>query len=70
MNFKPKRTSAIPLFNNSGILNLKDYITQYNCLFAFDSINGNLPRPLLDDRTTFVQTSGNTRDERLNQLGQ
>ena len=68
MTFKPKRTTAAPLFREAGILNLKDYITQYNCLFAYDSINGNLPRPLLDDRITFVQTSGNTRDERLNQL--
>ena len=63
-----KRTTAAPLFKEAGILNLKDYITQYNCLYAYDSINGNLPRPLLDDRITFVQTSGNTRDERLNQL--
>ena len=68
MNFKPRRTSAIPLFKKSGILNLKDYITLQNCLFAHDSINRNLPLPLLDDRITFVQTSGNTRDERLNQL--
>ena len=28
----------------------------------------NPPTPLLDDRITFVQTSGNTRAERLNQL--
>ena len=68
MKFKSRRTSAIPLFKESGILNLKDYITQQNCLFAHDSINRNLPLPLLDDRITFVQTSGNTRDERLNQL--
>ena len=68
MTFKSKRTTAAPLFREAGILNLKDYITQYNCLYAYDSINGNLPRPLLDDRITFVQTSGNTRDERLSQL--
>ena len=68
MNFKPKRTSATPLFKSSGILNLKDYIIQQNCLFAHDHINRNLPRPLHDDRINFVQTSGNTRNERLNQL--
>ena len=68
MTFKPKRTRAIPLFKLSGILNLTDYITQQNCLFAYDSINRNLPTPLLDDRITFVQTAGNTRAERLNQL--
>ena len=68
MTFKSRRTPAIPLFKESGILNLKDYITQQNCLFAHDSINRNLPTPLLDDRITFVHTSGNTRDERLNQL--
>merc|ERR1712212_1059358 len=68
MNFKPKRTPASPLFKNSGILKLKDYITQLNCLFAHDHINRNLPTPLLDDRIRFVQTAGNTRNERLNQL--
>ena len=68
MNFKPKRTPATPLFKISGILNLKDYITQQNCLFAHDHINRNLPDPLHDDRINFVQTSGNTRNERLNQL--
>ena len=68
MNFKPKRTPATPLFKISGILNLKDYITQQNCLFAHDHINRNLPAPLHDDRINFVQTSGNTRNERLNQL--
>ena len=68
MNFKPKRTPANPLFKSSGILNLKDYITQLNCLFAHDHINRNLPTPLLDDRIRFVQTAGNTRNERLNQL--
>ena len=68
MIFKPKTTQAIPLFKQSGILNLKDYITQQNCLFAHDNINRNLPTPLLDDRITFVHTTGNTRNERLNQL--
>ena len=68
MNFKPKRTTATPLFKVSGILNLKDNIAQQNCLFAYDCINRNLPTPLLDDRIRFVQTVGNTRDERLNQL--
>ena len=68
MTFKPKRTTAIPLFKESEILVLKDYITQQNCLFAHDSINRKLPTPLLDDRITFVQTAGNTRGERLNQL--
>ena len=68
MTFKPKRTSALPLFKKSGILILKDRITQQNCPFAHDSLNRNLPTPLLDDRITFVQTAGNTRGERLNQL--
>ena len=68
MTFKSSRTPAIPLFKESGILNLKDYITQQNCLFAHDNINRKLPTPLLDDRITFVHTSGNTRDERRNQL--
>ena len=68
MNFKPKRTSATPLFKKTGILKLDDYIFQYNCLFAYDCLNGNLPTPLLDDRITFVHTTGNTRAERLNQL--
>ena len=66
--FKPKRTSATFPFKKAGILNLKDYITQHNCLFAYDCVNGNLLSPLLDDRITFVNTPGNTRDERLNQL--
>ena len=68
MNFKSRRAPAAPLLKFSGILNLKDYITQQNCLFAHDHINRNLPTPLLDDRINLVQTSGNTRNERLNQL--
>ena len=68
MTFKPKRTPITPLLKETGILSLQDYITQQNCLFAYDSINRNLPTSLLDDRITFVQTAGNTRGERLNQL--
>ena len=68
MTFKPKRTTALPLFKECRILNLTDHIVHQNCLFAHDCINRNLPTPLLDDRITFVQTSGNTRAERLNQL--
>ena len=68
MTFKPKRTTATPLFKEAGILKLSDFIKLQNCLFAYDSITRNLPTPLLDDRITFVQTTGNTRDERLNQL--
>ena len=68
MSFKPKRTTATPLFKQAGILKLSEYINLQNCLFAYDSINRNLPTSLLDDRITFVQTTGNTRDERLNQL--
>ena len=68
MTYKPKRTTATPLFKKAGILNLKDYIIQYDCIFAHDCLNGNLPTPLLDDQITFVHTMGNTRAERLNQL--
>ena len=68
MTFKPKRTTALPLFKKCEILNLSDCLMLQNCLFAHDCINGKLPIPLLDDRITFVQTSGNTRAERLNQL--
>merc|ERR1712240_280742 len=68
MTFKPKRTTALPLFKECGILNPSDYIVYQNCLFARDCINEKLPTPLLDDRITFVQTTGNTRAERLNQL--
>ena len=68
MTFKPKRTTALPLFKECEILNLTDYIVLQNCLFAHDCINEKLPTLLLDDRITFVQTPGNTRAERLNQL--
>ena len=68
MTFKPKRVSTAPLFKEAGILNLSDYITQQNFLFAHDCINRNLPAPLLDDRIAFVHTAGNTRGERLNHL--
>ena len=68
MTFKPKRTTATPLFKEAGILKLSDYVIHQNCMFAHDLINRNLPAPLLDDRIIFVHTSGNTRDERLNQL--
>lgn len=71
INFKPKRypSSDLPaLYFHSEILMLKDFLTLQNCLFAFDSINANLPPPLLDERIAFVHTSGNTRSERLNHL--
>ena len=68
MNFKPKRTSSTPLFKSTGILKLADFITLQNCMFAYDSVNRNLPNPLLDDRINFVNTGGNTMCERLNQL--
>ena len=63
MTFKPKHTTATPLFKEASILKLSDYINLQNCLFAHDSINRNLPAPLLDDRITFGQITGNTRDE-------
>ena len=68
MTFKPKRTAVSPLFKKAEILKLSDYIDLQNCLFAHDSINRNLPTPLLDNKFAFVQTTGNTRAERLNQL--
>ena len=68
MTFKPKHATTTPLFKHASILKLSDFVNLQNCLFAHDSINRNLPTPLLDNRITFVQTTGNTRDERLNQL--
>ena len=68
MNFKSKRTSANPLFASSGILKLADHITLQNCLFAHDSLNRNLPYPLIDNRITLVNTGHNTLGERLNHL--
>ena len=68
MTFKPKHATTTPLFKHANILKLSDFVNLQNCLFAHDSINRNLPTPLLDNRITFVQTTGSTRDERLNQL--
>ena len=68
MTFKSKRTTVLPLFKESGILTLSDYIVLQNCLFAYNCINGTLPTPLLDNRIALVRTSFNTRAERLNQL--
>ena len=60
MTFKPKRTSVTPLFKQSEILKLKDFIIQQNCLFAYDCINRNIPTPLLDARIRFVQKLSNS----------
>ena len=71
MNFKPKRFSSDEtpaLYFHSKILKLTDFITLQNCLFAYDSLNNNLPSPLLDDRIAFVHTDGNTQSERHNHL--
>ena len=68
MTFNPQRTTSNLLFKKTGILKLKDYIIQQNCLLAHDCINRNLPNILLDDRITFTQTGRNTRNERQNQL--
>ena len=46
MHFQPPRTSATPLFKISEILKITDLISLQNFLFAYDSLNSNLPLPL------------------------
>ena len=67
MNFKPRGTSATPLFKSSGILKLTDHINLQNFLFAHDSLNNNLPSSLMG-KLSFVDTVHNTRNETYIQL--
>ena len=46
MHFQPPRTSATPLFKISEILKITDLVSLQNFLFAYDSLNSNLPLPL------------------------
>ena len=67
INFKPNRTSATPLFKDCGILKLTDNINLQNFLFAYDSINNQLPS-CLNQLFNFVETNHNTRFDALFQL--
>ena len=67
MNFKPRGTSASPLFKTSGILKITDHINLQNFLFAHDSLNNNLPSSLMG-KLSLVDTVHNTRNETYIQL--
>ena len=68
MNFQLFRASAIPLFKSSSILTLADFVKLQNFLYAHDCLKQNLPISLIDERFVIVNTSLNTRCERLNHL--
>ena len=69
INFKPRRTSATPLFGICKILKLRDNISLQSFLLAYDSINCQLPSSL-NKLFTFVDVDRdhNTRTETLYQL--
>ena len=69
INFKPRRTSATPLFGICKILKLRDNIGLQSFLLAYDSINCQLPSSL-NKLFTFVDVdrAQNTRTETLSQL--
>ena len=67
MNFCPPRTSATPLFKSSEILKLSDYITLQNFLYAHDCFRRRIPSSI-NGQLSFVNTSKNTKGQRLNQI--
>ena len=69
INFKPRRTSATPLYGKCKILKLRDNIGLQSFLLAYDSINCHLPSSL-NKLFTFVEgdRAHNTRTETLFQL--
>ena len=64
INFQHSRMSATPLYKTCKILKLSDSIKLQNVLFAFDSINRQLPSPL-NNLFDFYDTNYNTRTENL-----
>ena len=67
MNFKPRRSSALPLFKSCKILKFADYVNLQNFMFAHDSLNRNLPHSLTG-KLSLVNTIHNTRNELYYQL--
>ena len=48
MSFKGRNDPPNPLFKKLEIMNLKDILLYYNCIFAYDQINENLPENFKD----------------------
>ena len=67
MYFCIPRYSANPLFNDSKILKLADFILLQNILFVHDNLRNKLPASL-SDKFTFTNTGNSTRNVRNNQL--
>ena len=67
MNFTSLRASSTPLFRKCNILKLSDIVNLQNFLFAYDSLQGNLPSSLIG-QFSLVNTVNNTRNEMYNQL--
>jgi len=69
INFKPRRTSASPLYGECKILKLRDNVSLQSFLLAYDSINCQLPASL-NKMFTFVDAdrAHNTRTETFFQL--
>ena len=67
MYFCAPRSSANPLFKDSKILKLADFILLQNILFVHDNLRNKLPASL-SDKFTFTNTGNSTRNVRNNQL--
>ena len=62
MSFKGRNEPTNPLYKNLEIMKLKDILLYYNCLFAYDQINENLPENFKDFfLLTETQHNYNTR---------
>ena len=67
MYFCTPRSSANPLFKDSKILKLADFILLQNILFVHENLRNKLPASL-SDKFTFTNTGNSTRNVRNNQL--
>ena len=67
MNFWHPRTSATPLFKNSEILKLADYVSLQDFIHVHDNLNGNLPLSLTGN-FSLVNKDNNTRSVIYHQL--
>ena len=67
MYFCTPRSSVIPLFKDSKILKLADFILLQNILFVHDNLRNKLPASL-SEKFTFTNTGNSTRNVQKNQL--
>ena len=69
MSFKGRNDPINPLLKKLEIMKLKDILLYYNCIFAYDQINENMPENFKDFFLTAEnQHNYNKNDNQLNNI--